>query len=68
MTAHLNRPPGSGAYLRRQPASNIPDQQVLAHQVHPDAEEYPYDSEADEVISKSRKRVSHAQSKAISGT
>jgi hypothetical protein len=68
MTAHLNRPLGVGVYLRRQLDYNIPDsptqglmphldQQLLLHQAHPDAEEYPYDSEAYEVISKSRKRV-----------
>ena len=41
------------------------DPQVLAHQVHPDAEEYPYDSEAYEVISKNRKRV--GKSRTIEG-
>jgi hypothetical protein len=58
MTAYLNRPLGVVVYLRRQPAYNIPDsstqgpvmphldQQMLVHQVHPDSEEYPYDSEA----------------------
>ena len=68
MTAYLNCPPGAEAYLRWQPANNIADsptqglmphldQQVLVHQVHPDAVEYPYDSEAYEVTSKSRRPV-----------
>jgi len=68
MTAHLDRPLGVGVYLRQQPASKIPDspmqglmphfnQKALVCDVHPEVEEYPYDSEASEVISKSRKRV-----------
>ena len=68
MTAHLDRPLGVGVYLRRQPASKIPDsptqglmphlnQKVLVCDANPEVEEYPYDSEACEVVSKSRKRV-----------
>jgi len=68
MTAHLDRPLGVGVYLWRQLASRIPNsptqrliphlnQQVLVYDAHPEVEEYPYDSEAYEVITKSRKRV-----------
>jgi len=68
MTAHFDRPLGIGVYLRRQPASKIPDsptqglmphlnQQALVYDAHPEVEEYPYDSKAYEVISKSCKRV-----------
>jgi hypothetical protein len=67
MTVHLNRPPGAEAYLQRQLANNIPDSptqgliphldpHMLAHQIHPDAVEYPHDSEAYDVISKSPMR------------
>jgi len=68
MTAHLDRPLGVGVYLRWQPASKIPDsptQGLMPHlnqklrvcDVHPEVEEYPYDSEAYEIVSNSRKRV-----------
>jgi len=37
------------------------NQQVLVYDAHPEVEEYRYDSEAYQVVSKSRKRlVSHA--------
>jgi len=68
MTAHLDGPLGVGIYLQRQPASRIPDspmqglmphlnQQALVYDAHPEVEEYSYDSEAYEVVSKSCKRV-----------
>jgi len=68
MTAHLDRPLGVGVYLQWKPASKIPDsptqrlmphlnQKALVCDAHPEVEEYPYDSEAYEVASKSCKRV-----------
>jgi len=68
MTVYLDRPLGIGVYLWRQPASRIPDtptqgliphlnQQALVYDADHEVEEYPYDSETYEVVSKSRKRV-----------
>ena len=68
MTAHLDRPLGIGIYLRRQPARRISDsptqglmphlnQQALVYDADLEVEEYPYNSEAYEVVSKSCKRV-----------
>jgi len=68
MTAHLDCFLDYGIYLQWQPANKIPgsptqdimpylNQKSLVYDAHPKAEEYPYDSEAYEVVAKSRKQV-----------
>jgi len=67
-TAHLDRPLGIGVYLWWQPANKIPNsptqglmphlnQKALVCDAHPEVKEYPYDSEAYEVVSKSQNPV-----------
>jgi len=72
VTAHLDQPLGVGIYLKRKPGGppdsptygRMPhlDQHALIAEAHPSEEEYPYDSEAEDVNSKSRKRVGKPRS------